>query len=355
MNISKGSTSSTIQKTLMTARLFDGFWDRWIAHGIRESDCKELQSSLVTVEDWINGFSRFAKKYHDLATEYEQFQNRFEAEKWYRLTALYYNLMYWVFPDRSEEKKKWYQRVKEYVGKADQLSAISYKYDYIEIDGVKCVGRIRIPDHSKGCIVIINPIDSAKEELYTYENHFIQSHYTTVSFDGPGQGETYLLNGLKATQKRWETFVHKVIDFAASHFINQPIYLFGTSSGAAWSIYGSEHPKVERVVAVSPPIMEVPATPNYFTDRLALVMDKEAQSILPNLNTQSSYSSIFLFHGKKDVMVSTKDMHYFYERLLSPKMLVEYPEEGHCCNFKLHEVRDLAMEWFEKGDVKHEF
>lgn len=342
----------TIQKTLMTARLFDGYWDRWIVHGIDFSDVQLVKSSLISDKRWSESFGKLGEKYYEQANQLESDGMIKQAEDTYRKAALYYNLVHWIYPERTTEKINWYKKVHEIVAKADSLASISCRIESFTIDRIACAGRVRELENPKGCIIIINPIDSTKEELYSYEKHFIESGFNTVSFDGPGQGETYTFNGLKVTKKRWEDFIHQVIEWTAQHFPNQPIYLFGTSSGASWSIYGSTHPKVEKVAAVSPAVTGGTTIPGYFGERIQFISEKDSSThIIPILNDVTQYLSILLFHGNKDVMVHDRDMHLFYDSLSSPKKLVEFEEEGHCCNYKLEEVRDISMEWFvhERG------
>lgn len=339
--------NSTIQKTLMTARLFDGFWDRWVVHGIDFTEVQSVRASLATLAGWTDSFSQLGGKHLEEAKQLEKEGFMEQAESRYRQSALYFNLVHWIYPDRTEEKVNWYQRSQEIVDKADAIASIPCRKERIVIDGMECIGRIRVPKDPIGCIIIVNPIDSTKEELYSYEQHFIGSGFITVSFDGPGQGETFTFNGMKVTKNRWETFVQHVIDWTVDHFPTQPMHLFGTSSGATWSIFGSTHPKVEKVASVSPAVGTDNEIPGYFGERIKFIAEPgESTHVIPSLKDVDRYQSILLFHGNKDVMVPDESMHQFYESLPSPKRLVEYPEEGHCCNYKLEEVRELSMKWF---------
>ncbi|MFC4557782.1 alpha/beta hydrolase [Virgibacillus kekensis] len=343
----------TIQKSLLAARLFDGFWDRWIAHGILFSETAGVRNCLKNVTKWEDSFRNTADQHYEQATLYQRTGAVRTAEELYRLSSLYYNLIHWIYPDRTIEKIDWLKKATEATERADLLSAIPRVRESVTVDGFKCPGRIRVPASPKGCIFIINPIDSTKEELYTYEIQFVEADYITVSFDGPGQGEAFTLNGLTATTKRWEQFLGKVIDLTHDMFPDLPIHLFGTSSGASWAIHGSLNPKVYSSVAVSPPLASNGPMPHYFGERINFISSEGA--IVSPITKRSDYPSVLLFHGAKDVMVNTADIHDFYQRLPEPKQLVEYSDEGHCCNFKLEEVRRLAVEWFSsKGERKRD-
>ena len=335
----------TIQKTLMTARLFDGFWDRWIAHGIERDVIEQGRDSFLQISDWTSLFQEQALIKEKEALLLEADMNYKEAEQSYRLAGLYYNIVQWIYPDRCSKKIHYYEQSIELFKKADYISDIYTKYVTLVVNEQTCVGRVRIPTYYKGCMIIINPIDSSKEELFTYENHFLESGFVTISFDGPGQGETFILHNAKASNSYWEEFLEEVINYAHSQFENLNLSLFGTSSGAAWAIKGSMHPFVSKSIAVSPPVIDSTSLPDYFKERLKYVTE-ESTNILPIIEDYSECKSVILFHGNQDVMVKDDDMYELFVRLPEPKHLVEFADEGHCCNNKLYEVRNIGMQWF---------
>ncbi|WP_432776255.1 alpha/beta hydrolase [Brevibacillus gelatini] len=337
----------TINRTIRTAQLIAPFWDRWLVHGIDADDLSKVRPALLSAEHWVNGW-------HSLAQEKKRQADLFlsggyisKAEEMYRLTGLYFNLIYWLFPSRTPEKEKWYNKCLEMFRKADLLSPIPTQYEWIEIDNHQCAGRIRIPDHSRGIVIIVNPIDSSKEELFKYESDFLNAGFTTVSFDGPGQGGSYVLHGLRGTKKRWEAFIDQVIDFTSELFPDKPIFLFGTSLGASWALYGSGSPIVKKTVAVSPAVaFEKLNLPEYFLGRMdcscTLVPEERA---IPDFGKVTFRSPVLVFHGKKDQMVSTADMYELFDSLPAEKRMVEYESEGHCCNHKMDEIRQMAIQW----------
>lgn len=355
INMKVSNPKATIKKTLMIAQLFDGFWERWIVHGVERDVINNVRNSIGNEDGWVKNFSHYGDIHSDMAQFLQNHGRNQEAEHHYRLSSLYYNLAHWIFPSRCDEKVQLYRKVKELFVKADQISSINCSYETIEVEGYDCCGRVRIPEQPKGAIIIINPIDSTKEELFTYEEQFIKSGFATFSFDGPGQGETLTLNVFKATKSRWNSFINQVISFAYETLPNISIHLFGTSSGAVWSVYGSNHPYVNGVAAVSPAVSSNTKLPDYFTERMSCVLEGNT-TMLPNLSDLSNCGQVLVFHGNKDVMVSDKDIYQLYGKLPIPKDIVEFSEEGHCCNNKLYKVRELSMQWFlEKGVERNAF
>lgn len=336
----------TVQLTLFTARLISGFWDRWRGHGVKDDLIKELVASLKHLEEWVSFWEKQA--YHTMkqGKRYAERKQYREAESCYRLSALYYNLNQWIYPERNEEKINWFIKCIEMVQRADELSAIETVIDLVKVEGKNCHGRIRIPPHPIGCVIIINPLDSSKEELFTYEADFVDGGFVTMSYDGPGQGTTFTFEGLKGTENRWKQFVDQIIERAKNLFPQLPLHLFGTSSGAAWSIYGSQHAEITSSVAVSPAIVSSDIQlPDYFLRRMSTIVEKD-ETVILHLEPSFDMKPIFLFHGLKDVLVPTQAIKKLYDVLPQGKKYLEYEKEGHCCNYKLDEIRKLSMEWY---------
>lgn len=341
----------TINRTLKTAKLIDGFWERWIVHGLDMKDLWEVRANLLSLDNWYSSWESLALKKIQNAKALEDEGNIKEAEYIYRQTALYYNISYWLNPKLNEQKLHWYKMSLHYIKKADTLSKVKTIYQAITLDhDLICSGRVRIPPNPIGCIVMITPIDSTKEELFTYEMEFVEAGFITLSFDGPGQGETFILNSVIGTRKRWEQMINQIIDYVNETFKELPIYLFGTSLGASWVVYGSSNKKVSKAVAVSPAgDLESLNMPGYFMDRMycSCVVDDKKTRAMPKLNGADCIAPIVVFHGQKDMMVTNSVMYSLFETIHSEKKLIEYVNEGHVCNNKLKEIRDFAISWFK--------
>ncbi|MFC0213605.1 alpha/beta hydrolase [Paenibacillus chartarius] len=342
------SSGATIRKTLLTAKLFDRFWDRWFVHGIAAAGIAELRRELTDISHWIEGLQSQALQYQKAAAVCAESGKYEESEHMWRTAGLYYYLIQWIYPEVTEDKRYWFERCKAMFENADRLSEIPIIPVSIPVKERECCGRMRIPESPHGCVVLVSPIDSSKEELFTYESEFVHAGFATLHVDGPGQGETLLKQGLKASRANWTLFIRQVIDEAAGRFPGLPIFLFGTSSGASWAVHGSFHPKVEKAAAVSPAFEAGLVLPEYFLERMACILEDDAV-LLPELERFEAGKPVMLFHGKKDTMVKDEQIYALYGKLPEGKRMIEYENEGHCCNFKLGEIRKTAAAWFMEG------
>ncbi|WAH36786.1 alpha/beta hydrolase [Alicyclobacillus dauci] len=299
----------------------------------------------------INNWSELAQAKIEVAETHQRKGLVGDAELTLRTAGLYYNLAQWIFPERCSQKQHLFHLSRDAFRRADMLSDIETRYVKLDIDDNQCIGRIRIPSEPRGCVIIINPIDSSKEELFTYEKDFLDAHYVTISFDGPGQGETYVTNGLKATYKNWSEFVNKLIEYTVEHFPTIPAFIFGTSFGASWVIYGSCHPNISKAVAVSPAFdRQRMSMPDYFNERMNCIHGDDKDPF-PDFEKLHYRNPVFLFHGGRDRMVKRSDIYHLYEMLPEGSRLIEYEEEMHCCNYKLREIRELAIEWYNEDRI----
>ena len=111
---------------------------------------------------------------------------------------------------------------------------------------------------------------------------------------------------------------------------------------------GSGHPAVKKSVAVSPAVdLKKMNFPNYFEERINIACNLGSnEKTMPDFKNINYQCPILVFHGRKDMMVPTEEMYDLYQQLPAGKKLIEFEEEGHCCNNKLEEIRKISLKWF---------
>ncbi|WP_055106272.1 alpha/beta hydrolase [Paenibacillus ihumii] len=343
------SAKYTIEKTISISFVSDAFWDRWLGIGLPKPVVYELRQRVTGIESWTEVLQGHAAVYEQLASKLLHQQLISEAEYFYRSAAVNYNLIQWMYPHTGRDKQLWYERCIDMHRQADGLAEDEIVEAEILVEGNKCSGRIRTPKHPRGCVIIIYPIDSSKEELIKYEIGFAREGFITISFDGPGQGETYVLNRSLATRRGWELFIHKLIELAAQQFPGLPLHLFGTSFGGSWAIEGSRHSSIGRVAAVSPVLESQGRLPDYFKERLAYVIKGEESPLELKEENIGQSGPLLLIHGQMDDWVKEEEIRSFYRRISAEKQLIEYPDERHACSSRMDDIIQAASEWYTRG------
>ncbi|MCY9692938.1 alpha/beta hydrolase [Paenibacillus alginolyticus] len=339
------NSNEVIKKTIEMSHLSDGFWSRWLVHGLEKADLDSIRHSCTSLEEWVFNWTKLADSMEKSASFLESTLDFHEAEQMYRKSSLYFNLAQWIFPIPTKEKKNLLIKSQEVFHRADSISPVKTEYLELDVDGHICAGRIRIPEHAKGCVILINPIDSSKEELYLYEKDFVEDGFATVSYDGPGQGSTFAFQGRKATQEQLRLFIDKVIDATAERFPDLALNLIGTSTGGGWAIYGSCNEKVSKAVAVSPAIgFGKMHFSDYFKGKFNLYLaDGEGA---PDFEGLKFLRPVRVYHGGMDRMVPYDGLMELYNKLPSTSEFFEYSDESHCCNFRLNEIRKISSKWY---------
>lgn len=352
--LGKMSIDVIIEKTILASVLDNGFWHRWIVHGIDEDFVKENKSKMINVKGWTGALENRALNHEKLGKKFELAGDNQQAEFHYRKAGIYLNLAQWVFPTAKGVRAEWYQRCIEQFYRADRVSKDDIKYCTLRIDSNNYEGRIRVPKGDiYGVVILVTPTDSTKEEFYLYEQDFAEEGFVVITFDGAGQGETLLMNGHKADFESWEQFMKGVVEFAHNEFPSLAINLWGTSSGGAWAMEGSKHPLVSKIVTVSPPTKYTSTVklPDYFKERMSNMLVDFEVGHLPTFEDVTGISNILVFHGGKDLLISEPDLINAYNHFQPEKRFITYEEEGHCCNFKLGEIRHRSAEWFKGADI----
>src|SRR6266496_6206647 len=105
----------------------------------------------------------------------------------------------------------------------------------IPFGGSRLVGILRLPDQQAGeapppVMIMIPGLDSAKEELRSTEELFLERGIATFSVDGPGQGEAEYDLAIRAD---WEAPGGAIIDYLIAETSLDPsrIGVWGVSLG----------------------------------------------------------------------------------------------------------------------------
>lgn len=121
----------------------------------------------------------------------------------------------------------------------------------IPFEGKSLPGYLRLAPGSKPgpCMVVFGGLDTTKEDALELTNYFVARGVSTLTFDGPGQGEMF------ATQKMrldYEAAVSAVIDYACTRpeIDHNRIGVIGRSTGGHWSVKtAATDPRVKVAIA----------------------------------------------------------------------------------------------------------
>ncbi|MBI9046368.1 MAG: alpha/beta fold hydrolase [Anaerolineaceae bacterium] len=206
--------------------------NRWYGFGLgRAEDIHEAARDIRKPEDSKMAFWDQAKK----------------AEREGRMAnaAIYYHAAEFYIPREDPDKAVLYDKFLEtfYKGFADeQIENFQVPYENSFLYGFRLLPESKTP---RGTILFHGGFDSLLEEMYYITDHFRQSGYEVIAFEGPGQGYTLRKYGLPLTHD-WEKPVGAVLD----HFECEDVTIIGASLGGYWCLRAAAfEPRIKRVIA----------------------------------------------------------------------------------------------------------
>ncbi len=225
-------------------------------------------------------------------------------------------------------------------------------------------GYLRTPsDKTKDkfpAVLFVHGMDSAKEEVFWTEREAVMRGFVTLVFDGPGQGETYILNNV-LWDENFEVFILKVIDFLSVQPKVDPnkIFICGPSWGGFWALkVASIDKRLKGCISVGGP----PSSDHFrklplpirvrFQKLFGDTTPEELSRYLSKLNIFHAIDKIqcptLVVHGRKDPIVPFDLIEKMLEKMKCPITFKSYDDGDHCCTQHAAEVRGISGDWLVK-------
>jgi len=202
----------------MSESVLDYLWDnyvhRFLAEGANYQDLLDLRARTRTFSEWPLRWSEIAEAYEQRAENAVSAGFTLTAGEHFARAAVYYFFGQFLFWDDPDTKR----RVSEHCARAFRRAAPYLDPPFLPVeipfDGITMPGYLRLPKgvSKPPCVLLLNGLDTTKEEQLVISNLCVQRGLATLTFDGPGQGETFY------KMKMWPGYTEAVVaalDFAA--------------------------------------------------------------------------------------------------------------------------------------------
>jgi dienelactone hydrolase len=185
---------------------------RFTTNGVTAGDFERITSGLASWDDWCAGWSEVAAEHEQLGRDALAAGRDMSAGAHLSQAAVYYHFAKFLFVNDPGQMRTAHLRAVACL--TDALPFLDPPGRRVEIpfDGSRLVGILRLPagEGPHPVMIMIPGLDSAKEELRSTEDLFLERGLATFSVDGPGQGEAeYDL----AIRGDWEVPGGAVIDY----------------------------------------------------------------------------------------------------------------------------------------------
>ena len=195
--------------------LWDNVFDRFLAEGAIYRELRDLKNQIRRYDEWRAAWAEVAHATEERAERLLQLENVQTAADDFRRAAIYYFFAQFLLWDDYLGKKETYGHCVRAFRVASKHFDVPQHPIEIPYDNIAMPGYLRLPPgtHRPPCVLLLNGLDTTKEEQLVISNLCVQRGLATISFDGPGQGETFYQ---KKMSSDYVQAVHAALDFAES-------------------------------------------------------------------------------------------------------------------------------------------
>jgi dienelactone hydrolase len=237
---------------------------RAVSAGLSAADFQEVVQPLELWADWLAAWSRRGADYEEAARTALGAGREASAGALFRRAALCYHFgcnLHFVDRERSREAHRACVRCADAA-----LPLLGLRAERVEIPyaNASLPGVLVRPsgDTPAPLVLMINGIDSTKEEFLGRQVEFAQRGVASLLFDGPGQGESQYRFPIRGD---FEVPAAAALDFAVEHAGIDPkrLGVFGISLGGYYAPRAAAFdPRIRACVSLSGPYDLAEAWPN---------------------------------------------------------------------------------------------
>lgn len=349
-------------------RVTQPFWNRWFASGVDEDVILQFLDEVGTIDNWASTAETvLARK----VAEFEAARPTMDREEVIAaLRKLSYlgHMAQWGCLPITAERVALYRAARDFYVEAESM-AFEARYLRLAIEwrGETYFANLHLQDRAAPLVAIVHGIDGCKEEHLSTELALYEAGFSTLCFDGPGQGEALLEDALL-----WSPDFHRFISRAIHAASDLPgviadrTGLLGISIGGMWCYQAAAHDdRIAAIFDLGAPLhtRKFPSLPFLIKTRLCQVTGARTQAEVGRVLEQNNIedpqllrsicSHVRMVHGERDRVVSTADK----QRLLGELNSAGHEHEAslrviaggdHCCTGHFDAVREDAVDFFTR-------
>jgi dipeptidyl aminopeptidase/acylaminoacyl peptidase len=333
---------------------------RFLANGVPYIDFVEVTEGLTSWDDWCSAWSARAAVHEQLGSEALAAGHTRTAGEHLVRAAVEYHFAKYLFVDDPDQLRVAHERaVACHRAALPHLDPPGQRIE-IAFDGATIVGNLRLPrgagPEPVPVVVMVMGLDSAKEEMGTNEQPFLDRGMATFAFDGPGQGEGE--EGL-VIRPDYEAPVAAVLDVLAARpeLDADRIGLWGVSLGGYSAPRAAAfEPRVRACIGVSGPydLGEAwdglpPLTRAAFAARSGAVDAEDAAARAARLRLAGVAERItcplLVVFGGRDRLFDVAHAQRLVAEAAGPAELLLVDDGNHVVNDRPYRYRSQAADW----------
>ena len=332
---------------------------RFVANGVLMPDFQEVTAGIERWADWCKVWSARAAVHEQLGLQAFDEGYSLSAADHLSRAAVYYHFAKFMFVQDRDEMRAAHLKAVRCRQLAAPLMRPPAKRVEIPFEGGVIAGLLRFPSgiDRPPIVVIVPGLDSAKEELGSYELLLLERGMATLSIDGPGQGEAEYDFPIRGD---YETAVSPVVDWLVNRddVDTGRIGLWGVSLGGYYAPRAAAFEKrIAACVALSGPYdvhdnwdRGPSLSREVFRVRSHSRSMEDAKRLSATLTLRGGIAKriecpLLLVAGKNDRIIDWQDANRLAAEVRGPVKVLVVEDGNHIANNRTYLHRNQAADW----------
>ncbi len=333
---------------------------QFLNFGVTPQDLDRVLGRITSLEAWVDEWDNLGREQEALARRALSFGRTLEARDLFlRASASFNFAQYVVFLDR-ERKLVLHEACVNAYATAAPLFDIPARPFEVPFRRRMLRGYLRVPPGVEPApvVVMFNGTNSVKEELHWWSDALLARGLATITFDGPGLGETFHRLSMVAEPRPVGLAIVNEVQ-TRPELDPEAIAFFGQSLGGYLAIrMASFDSRIRAVAAVSPPYSaEVYWNVTLVGMRRELAalyglteaeMGREVHRITLDRALPHLRCPLMVSGGGHDLITPGEEAWRIYDNAVCDREIVYYPRGGHDCFNMLGDLRPRMTGWLAR-------
>ncbi len=333
--------------------------------GVSRKDLDAVLRRIRNLASWVDEWESLGRTHEQAGQDAERLGDLAGAAAHYKAASAAYNFaQYVVFMDVDRKRHLHRSCVRAYA-KAAPLFEIPAEPFEVIYRRRPMRGYLRMPPGPRPCpvVVMFNGTNAVKEELHWWSEEMLDRGVATITFDGPGMGQTFHRLSMVAEPRPVGTAILDEIE-TRPELDPGAVVFFGMSLGGYMAIRMASHEKrIRAVAAVSPPYSasiywrvtlagmrrELAALYGIEENAMTEVVDRiTLDDVLADLDCP-----LMVAGGGHDFITPGTEAWRIFEGARCEREIVYYPRGAHDCFNVLSDLRPRMMNWLARHLERH--
>ncbi|MEO7727648.1 MAG: alpha/beta fold hydrolase [Burkholderiales bacterium] len=352
------TAATSIVHDALVASAIDHWAPRFVTNGVPLTDFQEVTAGIARWPEWCAAWCARAAVHEGTGRQALADGFNLSAAQHLTTAAVCYHFAKFVFVADVDQMRAAHMKAVECRRLALPHLRPAGEYVHIPFHGQSFAGILRKPAGiaRPPLVVMCMGLDSAKEEMDSYESMFLARGLATLSFDGPGQGESEYAIPIRGD---YEVAVAAVIDWVErrTDLSGENTGLWGVSLGGYYAPRAAAFEKrVKACIALSGAYDMGAAwdglpelTRETFRTRAHCASQDAARAVAATLSLAGVADKItcplYIVTGKLDRVVPWQDAERLAREARGPVELVVIEDGNHVANNRAYKYRAQSADW----------